>query len=117
MEDTKINSLIYNKIGTHQILKFNDMVGESVKFKDAVKLGKKAAAFDSNILILGESGTGKELFAISIHNHNSSVNTPFVAINCAAIPESLLESELFGYEEGAKRNYSRIKSTFSSAYY
>lgn len=101
MEDTKINALIYNKMHVHQIFKFNDMVGESEAFKSIVKLCKKAATFDSNILILGESGTGKELFARSIHNYNKPANTPFIAINCAAIPESLLESELFGYEEGA----------------
>ncbi len=101
MEDTKINTLIYNKMNVHQIFTFHDMIGESEEFTDIIEMGKKAAAFDSNVLILGESGTGKELFARSIHNHNKPVNSPFIAINCAAIPESLLESELFGYEEGA----------------
>ena len=101
MEDTKINSLIYSKMNSHQIFKFSDMLGESKAFLYAVELGKKAATFNSNILILGESGTGKELFARSIHNYKNSTIAPFIAINCAAIPESLLESELFGYEEGA----------------
>ncbi|MCQ4924361.1 sigma 54-interacting transcriptional regulator [Tissierella carlieri] len=77
------------------------MIGESQEFTDIIEMSKKAANFTSNVLILGESGTGKELFARSIHNYNKPISTPFIAINCAAIPESLLESELFGYEEGA----------------
>ncbi len=101
MEDTKLNTLIYSKMNTHQIFNFDDMIGKSQKFTDIVEMGKKAAAFNSSVLILGESGTGKEIFARSIHNYNKPTSTPFIAINCAAIPESLLESELFGYEEGA----------------
>lgn len=62
---------------------------------------KRYAHTDCNILILGESGTGKEMMAQSIHNESDYRNGPFVAINCAALPENLLESELFGYEEGA----------------
>ncbi|MBU5310426.1 sigma 54-interacting transcriptional regulator [Tissierella carlieri] len=101
MEDTKLNTLIYSKMNTHQIFTFDDMIGESQEFTDIIEMSKKAANFTSNVLILGESGTGKELFARSIHNYNKPISTPFIAINCAAIPESLLESELFGYEEGA----------------
>ena len=66
-----------------------------------IETSKKAAQSESNVLILGESGTGKELIAQSIHNASSVAAGPFVAINCAAIPNSLVESELFGYEKGA----------------
>src|SRR5690606_31795881 len=62
---------------------------------------QRMAKSNSSILITGETGTGKELFAQAIHNYSPRRDNPFVAINCGAIPESLLESELFGYEEGA----------------
>ena len=65
------------------------------------ELGVLYASTDANLLICGESGTGKELFAQSIHAASLRKDKPFVAVNCAAIPEGLLESELFGYEEGA----------------
>ncbi|MGB9977174.1 sigma-54 interaction domain-containing protein [Thermovenabulum sp.] len=80
---------------------WENIIGESEKMKRAKFLARKAAATDSNILLLGESGTGKELFAHAIHNDSRRNNFPFVKINCAAIPSELLESELFGYEEGA----------------
>ncbi|NLY21292.1 MAG: sigma 54-interacting transcriptional regulator [Tissierellia bacterium] len=80
---------------------FSDIVGRSVILGNIKKLANKMANTESSILITGESGTGKELFASSIHNSSNRKNGPFVAINCAAIPESLLESELFGYSEGA----------------
>src|SRR5699024_6996719 len=80
---------------------FSQIIGEDKTFKDIVFLSKKIAHSNMNVLILGESGTGKELFAQSIHNESSRFNGPFVPINCAAIPSSLIESELFGYEEGS----------------
>lgn len=80
---------------------FSDLIGKSSLLNEAVKRAKKFAAANATVLITGESGTGKELFAQSIHNESSRKKHPFVAVNCAAIPENLLESELFGYDEGA----------------
>lgn len=80
---------------------FNDIRRSCPVMTEAVELAKKAAVTEYNILITGESGTGKELFAQSIHNYSNRKDKPFIGVNCAAIPESLLESELFGYEEGA----------------
>lgn len=69
--------------------------------KQAVEWAKRIAKSDNSILILGETGTGKELFAQSIHNHSARRDGPFIAINCAALSSSVLESELFGYDKGA----------------
>jgi transcriptional regulator with PAS, ATPase and Fis domain len=80
---------------------FEDIVGKSKKIDAVKKLAFKAAKSISTVLILGESGTGKELFAHAIHAASSRRQGPFIKVNCAALPESLLESELFGYDEGA----------------
>lgn len=80
---------------------FENLVGSSPSMNTVKGLAKKAAKTNSNVLILGESGTGKELFAHALHNASKRNLGPFVKINCAAIPAELLESELFGYEEGA----------------
>ena len=80
---------------------FDSLIGNSPTFLDAKDQAKKAAKSDSNVLILGESGTGKELFAHSIHNDSKRSMGVFIKVNCAAIPAELLESELFGYEEGS----------------
>lgn len=80
---------------------FHDMIGNSPVFQETIQLAKKYARSQSSVLITGETGTGKELFAQSIHNASSRCSEPFVAINCAALPQSLLESELFGYVKGA----------------
>jgi len=80
---------------------FSQLLGRSETFRQAIELAKLYATTTSTVLITGESGTGKELIAQSIHNASSRSQAPFVAINCAAFPETLLESELFGYEEGA----------------
>ncbi len=80
---------------------FADIVGESEEMKVAIEQAKLAAKTPATILLRGESGTGKELFAHAIHNASDRKYNKFIRVNCAAIPETLLESELFGYEEGA----------------
>ncbi len=82
--------------------KIEDMfIGESPQLAELLRQIGKAAATDSTVLITGETGTGKELVAQAIHAASKRAGGPFVAINCAAVPESLLESEMFGYEKGA----------------
>ncbi|WP_419954483.1 sigma-54 interaction domain-containing protein [Neobacillus niacini] len=80
---------------------FSDLIGNSPSFSAVKKLAERISGSQSAVLILGESGTGKELFASAIHNNSMRADFPFVPINCASIPEHLLESELFGYDEGA----------------
>lgn len=80
---------------------FDDLIGTSAPFLRAVNSARRFADTDLTVLIAGESGSGKELFAQAIHNASARSGQSFVALNCAAFPESLLESELFGYEEGA----------------
>lgn len=80
---------------------FTDIIGESPVMIAAKELARRAANTEANVLLLGESGTGKELFAHAIHSASARKDGPFLKVNCASIPESLLESELFGYEEGA----------------
>lgn len=80
---------------------FKDIVGDSSESNNIKSLAKKSANTNSNVLIVGESGTGKELYAHSIHNASNRRLGPFIKINCGAIPAELLESELFGYEDGA----------------
>lgn len=79
----------------------NDIIGNSEAIIKACRTVEKIAPTEITTLLLGESGTGKEVFARAIHRQSPRVNKPFVAINCASIPENLLESELFGYEKGA----------------
>lgn len=80
---------------------FDNVLHQSEIMKNTIAKARSFAATSSNIMLLGESGTGKELFAQSIHNCSTRKDGPFVAINCAALPENLLESELFGYVQGA----------------
>lgn len=79
----------------------NGLIGNSAKIQQVCRLVERIAPTDISALLLGESGTGKEIIARSIHNLSTRNAQPFVAINCASIPETLLESELFGYEKGA----------------
>lgn len=87
--------------GHHAKYTFNNIIGLSESIKKACSIAKKMAKNNSAVLITGASGTGKELFAHAIHNESNRCNYPFIAINCAAMPDNLLESELFGYDEGA----------------
>lgn len=80
---------------------FKNIVGQSAALLRAIQTAQQYAKVDSSVLVYGQSGTGKEMFVQSIHNASKRKNGPFVVINCAALPESLIESELFGYEKGA----------------
>ncbi len=93
----KINKIFGSEASFH----FSDIVGQSKAMATTVSLARIAAENNSSVLLTGESGTGKELFAQSIHNAGSRASGPFVAINCGALPKSLIESELFGYEGGS----------------
>jgi len=85
----------------HATYTFDKIIGRNKKILKTIEYAKKIAESKSTVLITGESGTGKEVFAQSIHNYGDRKNQPFIAVNCGAIPRSLIESELFGYEEGA----------------
>ncbi|MEH7082041.1 sigma 54-interacting transcriptional regulator [Neobacillus drentensis] len=109
MYKTKIQGLVeelkYYKTKVEKELKskyhFHHLIGNSPAFAATKKLAERISESNSSVLLIGESGTGKELFAHAIHNSSMRASLPFVAINCASIPEHLLESELFGYEDGA----------------
>ncbi len=105
---SEIKRLTYELDATKQMLRkkeakyvFDDIVGDDLQIKNAVNKSKNAAKTPATVLLRGESGTGKELFAHAIHNESSRRNRPFIKINCAALSENILESELFGYVEGA----------------
>jgi len=83
------------------MISFEDIIGKSQALKNAINLARSVAPSNSTIMLGGESGTGKELFARAIHMSSRRSRYPFVAINCAAVPDSLLESEFFGYEKGS----------------
>jgi DNA-binding NtrC family response regulator len=80
---------------------FGQMLGRGAEMRRAFEIADRVASTDSTVLILGESGTGKDLLAQEIHARSPRIGKPFVAVNCAALPETLIESELFGYERGA----------------
>jgi DNA-binding NtrC family response regulator len=88
---------------------FDSIVGTSPAMKDALSLAERVAPTDANVLLLGESGTGKEIFAQAIHAASLRSEAPFVPVNCGALPETLLESELFGHEKGAFTGAIRTK--------
>ncbi|MHB1407306.1 MAG: sigma-54 interaction domain-containing protein [Desulfitobacteriaceae bacterium] len=88
---------------------FDDIIGSHPEFEQALDLARKASRSNSTVLITGESGTGKELFAHAIHSASLRLDKPFIKVNCAAIPETLLESEFFGYEKGAFTGAGKTK--------
>jgi len=100
-EVKKTRKSIYNIMESHAIYTFDKIVGKDENFLHVINFAKKISDSRSNILIMGDSGTGKELFAQSIHNYSQRSQGPFIALNCGAIPRNLIESELFGYEEGS----------------
>ena len=90
---------------------FNSIIGYSQAIRDKINIAKQFAKSSANVLVTGESGVGKELFAQAIHNHSSRSKGPFVALNCASFPSELIESELFGYVEGAFTGASKRGQT------
>lgn len=99
-EESKIRRELAEK-GLTAKYSFKDILGHSEAIRENIQMAERYSKVNSNVLIIGETGTGKELFAHSIHQASRRSNQPFVALNCAALPENLLESELFGYEAGA----------------
>jgi transcriptional regulator with PAS, ATPase and Fis domain len=101
-ERTYLTSVDFSENTERSDNSFSDIIGTSSEIKKIIEFSKKVSDNKKlNILILGETGTGKGLLARSIHNYSSEKNSPFVDIVCTAIPENLMESELFGYEKGA----------------
>ncbi|RHW65419.1 PAS domain-containing protein [Clostridium botulinum] len=93
--------LVNKYSGMRAVYNFEDIIGESKEIKKVINYAKSISSSPSTVLIEGESGTGKELLAQSIHNYGDRRENSFIALNCGAIPKSLIESELFGYEDGA----------------
>ncbi|RJR15617.1 MAG: PEP-CTERM-box response regulator transcription factor [Nitrospiraceae bacterium] len=109
-ENNKLHRILDNEIG------FSGMIGQSVLMQKIFETIRQVASTDITVLITGESGTGKELVAKAIHDKSLRSSGPFIPINCGAIPETLLESELFGYEKGAFTNaYGLQKGKFEYA--
>lgn len=96
-----VKKMVNQITGSQAKFEFNDIIGEGQKMKDVIEVGKMISDSQAAVLIEGESGTGKEMMAQAIHNYSSRRGQVFFSINCAAIPQSLLESELFGYEGGS----------------
>jgi len=97
----KVRKLANKIMGRKAIYTFDKIIGQSPVMLELIEFAKKIADSKSTVLITGESGCGKEVFAQAIQNHSPRKNEPFVVINCGAIPRNLMESELFGYDDGA----------------
>jgi len=100
-EMKSVKTLINKMLGSQARFTFNDIITNNPEFIKIIEVARKVSDSNSSILLIGESGTGKEMFAQAIHNHSKRRGGPFIAMNCAAIPRDLVESELFGYEDGA----------------
>ena len=105
-EERRIRKSLVQK-GPSAKYTFRSIIAVNPEMRKKVEIAKKFSRADSDVLITGETGTGKELFAHSIHSASGRMSQPFVAINCATLPENLLESELFGYEPGSFSGASR----------
>ena len=97
----RVQKLVHRMTGARARLTFANVIGQSPELKEALRLARLASNSNSTVLLHGETGTGKEIFAQSIHNSSARADGPFVAINCAAIPRELINTELFGYEGGS----------------
>lgn len=100
MEIQRSRKLANDIAGYSALFTFDHFVGQASRLCEAIRLAKAYSQNDENVLIIGESGTGKDLFAQSIHNYSGRRTRPFIAINCANFPNDLIDSELFGYEDG-----------------
>ncbi|WP_457643744.1 sigma-54 factor interaction domain-containing protein, partial [Persephonella sp.] len=120
IQDSKVGKVFYDLLEEHpeefgeKLEKHREFIGVSEEMKKIFDLIRKYATNDYPVLIIGETGTGKELTAKAIHERSKRADKPFVVVNCAAIPDNLLEAELFGYEKGAftdayKRKIGRIE--------
>ena len=107
-ETKRIKESAVRVTGAKAVYTFDHIVGNAPATQEVVRMARMAAQSDVTTLILGESGTGKELFAQSIHNGGRRANAPFVVVNCGALPRNLVQSELFGYDEGSFTGASRL---------
>ncbi|MDT8860186.1 sigma 54-interacting transcriptional regulator [Alkalihalobacillus sp. MEB130] len=96
-----VRNFVADIVSTNTVYTFDDILFKSKSMEELIQLAKAAAKTDSSILIESESGTGKELIAQAIHNYSNRCNGPFITIDCSSIPRDLVESELFGYVQGA----------------
>ena len=97
------NKYLHEQLAHSEHDRHADIIGQSDAMCDVIKLAEQVAPSQASVLIQGESGTGKEAIASLIHSIGTRVDKPFVKVSCAALPDTLLESELFGYEKGLLR--------------